>query len=227
MARTFCRNIFFLCVRLPWRCHLSHPQPLLSLILYWFWPGDPSVAFLCLTVFCHLVIFPLFLPAFPRFWLPITISRNQDLLVVSLRPEPKHLLGVFAFSGDHGNALIFHQLFSFCFYNPIKTKYTQASPSILGNKTKPLSFSLGSTPAPTFLLPAPWPLPTIRFSLHLNPPSRLKRSQLVSAFFHQTHFLHPWSSVLAVSFHCPPKEFLIVKIIEYSLSLTFCIQIAI
>lgn len=38
--------------------------------------------------------------------------------------------------------------FSFCFYSPIKTKYTQASPSISGNKTNHFPSALAACPSP-------------------------------------------------------------------------------
>lgn len=94
----------------------------------------------------------LFLPVFPGFQLSTTISRNQDMLVVSLIPELKHLLGVFAFSGDHRNALIFHQLFPSVSITPSKPNIPRPPHPSWETRQNHSHLALAVCPPPPFSL---------------------------------------------------------------------------
>lgn len=99
----------------------------------------------------------LFLPSFPSLHLdfnsPASSSRIRIPAGTKLLTRTVTAAGTVCFRGWPQNLPHFSSAFSFCFYNPIKTKYTQAFPSILENKTKPLSRCLGSEPTSTLLLP--------------------------------------------------------------------------
>lgn len=109
----------------------------------------------------------LYLPVFPGFCLSTTISRNQDLLVASLIRKLKHLLGVFAFSGDHRNTLIFHQLFPSVSITPSKPNIPRPPHPSWETRQNHSHLALAACPPPPF-------------SFLLNGPSQPSDSHSIS-----------------------------------------------